>query len=423
MRGSLVLGSSLSSKPAGRALLDSLRRRAAHAVFARIRRGSLTVVDGTNRVTYGEPDGVSATAVVHDGAAYGAILVGGSVGAGESYMRGEWTCDDLPSLARLFVRNLDALGALDGGSASFRQIARDLVTKVTRRNTRGGSRRNIARHYDLPKELFESFLDPSLTYSSAIFESPTTALEEAQRAKNDRICKKLALTPRDHLLEIGTGWGALALHAASTYGCRVTTTTVSAEQHKVASERVHALGLSGLVEVLLSDYRDLRGTFDKLVSVEMVEAVGHEYLDTFLRVASDRLAKDGLLLLQAITICDRYYAEHKEHVDFIKEHIFPGSSIPSVTSLIDAAARTKDLTLFHFEDITSHYARTLRAWRERLLANASAVRRLGYSEELLRMWEVYLAYCEAGFEERYLGSVQMLFAKPDCRHAPILPRL
>ena len=411
----------LEARP--RSLVDTLSRRSALALFRRLSHGLVTVVDGDERFVFGAPDALSATIVIRDPAAYRALLLGGSVGVGEAYMQGHWTCNDLAALARIFARNLDALGAMDSGPARMARLAGDLVTRITSRNTRAGSRRNIAHHYDLSNELFALFLDPSMMYSSAIFESESATLEEAQVAKLDRICRKLELQPSDHLLEIGTGWGALAIHAARTYGCRVTTTTVSAEQHALARKRVKALGLGDRIEVLLRDYRDLEGQYDKLVSVEMIEAVGHEYLDGYFRACSERLAPDGMMLIQAITIADQHHEQHRGSVDFIKEYIFPGSCIPSVTSMIDATTRASDLRLFHLEDITPHYARTLRLWRERFLENADAVRRLGFDERFMRMWEYYLAYCEGGFDERYLGSVHMVFTKPRCRRTPILAPL
>ena len=411
----------LEARP--RSLVDTLSRRSALALFRRLSHGLVTVVDGDERFVFGAPDALSATIVIRDPAAYRALLLGGSVGVGEAYMQGHWTCNDLAALTRIFARNLDALGAMDSGPARMARLAGDLVTRITSRNTRAGSRRNIAHHYDLSNELFALFLDPSMMYSSAIFESESATLEEAQVAKLDRICRKLELQPSDHLLEIGTGWGALAIHAARTYGCRVTTTTVSAEQHALARERVNALGLGDRIEVLLRDYRDLEGQYDKLVSVEMIEAVGHEYLDGYFRACSERLAPDGMMLIQAITIADQHHEQHRGSVDFIKEYIFPGSCIPSVTSMIDATTRASDLRLFHLEDITPHYARTLRLWRERFLENADAVRRLGFDERFMRMWEYYLAYCEGGFDERYLGSVHMVFTKPRCRRTPILAPL
>jgi len=401
----------------GRAL-DGIIRRSVLALFTRITRGAISLVDGDERFSFGHPgDALAVTLIVRDPAAYRAILFGGSVGAGEAYMEGLWTCDDLPTLARILAKNLDALDAMDGGPARFARRVSDLFTTMTRRNTRAGSRRNITHHYDLSNEFFALFLDESLVYSSAIFEREDSSLAEGQRTKLDRVCRKLELGPGDHLLEIGSGWGSLAIFAASVYGCRVTTATVSREQHRLATERVRAAGLEERVEVVLRDYRDLRGTYDKLASIEMIEAVGHEYLDDYFRVSSERLAPHGVMLLQAITIRDQRHERHRKSVDFIKQHIFPGSCIPSVTTMLDSATRATDLCIEDLEDLTPHYARTLRLWRERLLGKRDEVRRLGFGEPFVRMWECYLAYCEGAFEERYLGCAQLLFTKPDARRA------
>jgi cyclopropane-fatty-acyl-phospholipid synthase len=291
------------------------------------------------------------------------------------------------------------------------------------RNNRTGSRRNIAAHYDLGNEFFRLMLDETLMYSSAVFERPDMTLAEAQRARLDRICRKLALGPRDHVLEIGTGWGGFALHAATHYGCRVTTTTISREQYALAQERIAQAGLSDRVTVLLEDYRDLRGEYDKLVSIEMIEAVGHEYYETFFTRCSALLKPDGLMLLQAITIADQRYEAARKSVDFIQRYIFPGSCIPSVSVMAQAVARATDMRLMHLEDIGPHYATTLRHWRERLYANADALRQLDLPEEFLHMWEFYLCYCEGGFAERALGDVQLLLAKPQNRLPLSIPEL
>ena len=256
-------------------------------------------------------------------------------------------------------------------------------------------------------------------YSSAFYERDDESLEEAQLAKLDRICKKLDLKPGDHLLEIGTGWGALAIHAARVYGCRVTTTTISAEQHRYATERVRAAGLEDRIEVLFRDYRDVGGQYDKLVSIEMIEAVGHEYLDDYFRVCGERLAPDGVMLLQAITIADQHQKKHRASVDFIKAYIFPGSCLPSVTSMISSTTRSSDLRLADLEDLTPSYARTLRVWRDRFMGRLEDARRLGFGPEFIRMWEYYLAYCEGGFVESYLGCVQATFTKPAARRGPV----
>jgi cyclopropane-fatty-acyl-phospholipid synthase len=406
---------------APRSLVDDFIRGGVFALLGNVVRGSISLVDGAGRFAFGRPgDAPSVTITVRDKAAYRAMVFGGSVGAGEAYMQGLWTCDDLPGLARILARNLDALDAMDRGTARLARRAGDLLRAARRRNTRAGSRRNIAQHYDLSNEFFRLFLDPSMSYSSAIFDREDASLGEAQQAKIERVCRKLDLGPDDHLLEIGTGWGGLAIHAARVHGCRVTTTTVSREQHRFASERVNAEGLGGRVDVLLRDYRDLEGQYDKLVSIEMIEAVGHEYLPAFFEVCAARLAPHGRMALQAITIEDRRYDSARREVDFIKRHIFPGSTIPSMTALCRAASST-DLRLLRADDIGLHYVETLRRWRANLRHNWSRLRALGFDDRLLRCFEFYFAYCEAGFAEGALGDVQLGFAKPGAIAAMPLP--
>jgi cyclopropane-fatty-acyl-phospholipid synthase len=344
------------------------------------------------------------------------------VGAGKAYIDGRWSCDDLPSLFRIFVLNRKVLFDMEGGWARLSKPARSLYQRL-RRNNRRGSRRNIEAHYDLGNDFFELFLDDTMTYSCGIFEREDASLAEASVAKYERVCRKLQLTSEDHVLEIGSGWGGFALHAAQNYGCRITTTTISPEQFQSASERIREARLEDRITILLEDYRDLKGRFDKLVSIEMIEAVGHSFYDTYFGACSRLLKPDGMMLLQAITITDQEYERAKRELDFIKRYIFPGSTIPSVTAICQSLTRATDLRLFHLEDITSHYATTLRRWRERFLARRDKVLSLGYSEAFIRAWDFYLSYCEAGFQERYIGDVQMLFVKPGCRRTPILPPL
>jgi cyclopropane-fatty-acyl-phospholipid synthase len=287
------------------------------------------------------------------------------------------------------------------------------------RNTSRGSRRNIALHYDLGNQFFGLFLDETMAYSCGIFAGADATLRDASIAKFDAVCSKLALRPGQRVLEIGTGWGGLAIHAARNYGCHVTTTTISKEQYQLACEKIAREGLQDRISVLLEDYRDLTGQFDALMSIEMVEAVGHQYLDTYFRRCGRLLHANGAMLLQSITICDQFYEKALKSVDFIKRFIFPGSFIPSVQALIDSVARCSDLKLFQMEDIGPHYARTLKAWRERLMANQGQVRAQGFPDSFLRMWEYYLCYCEGGFEERQLGDVQMLLTKPRSRRASL----
>ena len=363
---------------------------------------------------------LTARVDILDPSFYLRVATQGSIGAGEAYMDGLWRSDDLVALMRMLVRHRDRLDTLDSGSA---RVAGTLLKlwHALRRNSRQGSRRNIAAHYDLGNALFELFLSGDMMYSSAIYAYEGEALENASRRKLDRVCRKLELSPTDHVLEIGTGWGGFAIHAARHYGCHVTTTTISREQYDLARARVADAGLSQHVEVLLQDYRDLDGHYDKLVSIEMVEAIGHQYLDRFFARIAELLKPQGAALVQAITIEDARYRKALREVDFIKRHIFPGSFIPCVSALSGALARSSDLRLVNLEDIGPSYAMTLQAWRQRFLARLPEVRALGYDERFIRMWEFYLAYCEAGFRERALGDVQMLLHRPRARTSSWLP--
>jgi len=405
--------------------LDGWAKRILLSLLQKIRLGEISLKDGDEQHVFGrrseECDLRTSLTVLHP-RFYTQVLLGGSIGAGEAYMAGHWSSDDLTVLLRIILLNQSVFAGLDRGLSRLKAPLYKAY-HFLHKDSRKGSRINIAAHYDLGNDFYALFLDETLTYSCAIFDRPESSLQEASVAKYDRICKKLQLSPKDHVLEIGTGWGGFAIHAARRYGCRVTTTTISKAQYDLAKERMRSAGVEDRVHLLLKDYRDLKGRFDKLVSIEMIEAVGHHYLNIFFRCCSNLLTEQGTMLLQAITIADRAFERHKKEVDFIKRYIFPGSCIPSVTAMGDAVAEATDLRLVHMEDITPHYARTLRTWRERLFENIRQVRALGYSEKFIRMWEFYLCYCEAGFQERYLGDVQMLFAKPLWRGEPLLPSL
>jgi len=390
----------------------SVWRNAVLGRLERLRSGTLVVEDGAGAVQLGAPaaDALSASLTVRDPRFWRRAAVGGSVGAAESYADGDWETDDLTAVIRVLSRNEEALAGMERGLARLRWPA-DAAFAALRRNTRAGSRRNIADHYDLGNAFFELMLDPTLTYSCAVFDPPGATLEEASRRKLELMCARLDLRPTDHLLEIGSGWGSMALHAASRYGCRVTTTTISRAQWELARARVASAGLEDRVTVLLSDYRDLSGRFDKIVSIEMIEAIGAEQYRTFFRRCAELLAPGGLLALQAITIADRHYERARREVDFIKRHVFPGSNIPSVTALLTAATRSSDLVLRQLEDYGPHYARTLAAWRENLEARRAEVERLT-DERFRRLWRFYLCYCEGGFLERRVSVVQMQLARP-----------
>ena len=366
--------------------------------------------------TVASPGTLQAHLRVNDPAFYRLAALNGSVGAGEAYMDGLWECDDLVALVRILVRNRERLDAMETGTARLGGWLMQRLHLLSR-NTRTGSRRNIAAHYDLGNPLFKLFLDENLMYSSAIYHYQDESLEVAAARKLDRICTKLGLGPQHRVVEIGTGWGGFALHAAGKYGCHVTTTTISREQYELATERVAAAGLQDRITLLLQDYRDLDGTFDRVVSIEMIEAIGHQYLDTYFAKVASLLKPDGQALIQAITIEDHRYAQALDSVDFIKRHIFPGSFIPSVAAMTGAIGRASDLRLFNLEDIGPSYALTLKAWRERFHARIEQVRALGYDERFIRMWDFYLAYCEGGFRERSIGNVHLWLTRPDARPA------
>ena len=404
---------------------DKLLRTRLLRQMAMLRDSQLRIIDAMGESVFGTPAQddtatLRATVWINDPAFYRFVAANGSVGAGEAFMDGLWQCDDLVALMRMLVRNRDLLDAMERGPARLAGMAMR-AWHALRRNTRDGSRKNIAAHYDLGNEFFSLFLDDNLMYSSAIFASESDTLEQASARKLDRICRKLDLQPSDRVVEIGTGWGGFALHAAKNFGCHVTTTTISREQYDLARRRVQENGLGERVSVLLEDYRDLQGRFDKLVSIEMIEAIGHHYLNEYFGKVSALLEPDGMALIQAITIEDHRYEQALRAVDFIKRYIFPGSFIPSISAMTSAMARASDLKLFHCEDIGPSYALTLAAWRERFQRRIADVRALGYDERFASMWDFYLAYCESGFSERSTGDVQMLLVKPGCRRAPFLP--
>lgn len=400
-------------------VLTRFAKRLVHSRLANLTDGRLTVVDGQNSNAFGSASDLTATVYIGQDASYGDIAFGGSLGAAESYIRGDWAADDLTQVCRVFARNIDASDDLEKGWARVTALAAKGLHWL-HRNSRAGSGRNIRAHYDLGNDFFELFLDRTMSYSAGLFERSDATLEQASIAKMDRACQKLELTSSDHLVEIGTGWGGLAIYAASHYGCRVTTTTISREQFELARHRVAEAGLADRIEILLQDYRDLDGQFDKLVSIEMIEAVGHEYLETYFGTCSRLLKPDGIMLVQAITMGDDRYDSYRKSVDFIQKYVFPGSCLTSISAMSRAAGRSGDLRPAHLEDMTPHYAETLRRWRENFHARLPEVRALGYSESFIRLWDYYLSYCEAGFDEGHCGSVQFLLTKPRRRRDTVL---
>lgn len=406
--------------------IDRLLRDRLLAQLGGLRHGRLRVHDALGMTELGRSDGLLPTIDVEvlDPAFYRALARRGSVGAGEAFMDGLWRCtaagmseeDALVVLIRLLVRNRDLLDGMETGLARLGGAAMR-GWHALRRNTRDGSRRNIAAHYDLGNDFFGLFLSADLMYSSALWDGPEDTLDAASTRKLEAICRQLGLKPGDRVIEIGTGWGGFALHAARHHGCHVTTATISREQYTLAKARVAAAGLDDRIDVQLTDYRELRGQYDKLVSIEMVEAVGARYLQTYFAQLGRLLKPDGLALVQAITIEDHRYAQALASVDFIKRHVFPGSFIPSIHAMLEAKTRASDLGLVLLRDFGDSYARTLKAWRERFLAQLPAVRAQGFDERFIRMWTFYLAYCEGGFRERSIGVSHLLLAKPDWRPA------
>ena len=394
--------------------LDRLSRKLICRQLEKIEEGEIIIQERGRVETFGKQGSDlpgSITVEVRDSAMWREIALGGANGAGEAYIQGSWRCSDLTGLVRILLHNDGALASMDHQLNRLGRYFQKLMHALNR-NSRSGSRKNIAAHYDLGNDFFSLFLDKTMTYSSGFYQTPNSTLEEASIAKLDRICRKLNLLPGHRVLEIGSGWGGFSIHAAQNYGCHVTSTTLSYEQYQMAQKQVRELGLEDRITLLLKDYRDLDGRFDKLVSIEMIEAVGHQYLDTYFKQCSKLLTHDGQMLLQAITIRDQDYSRALRNVDFIKKYIFPGGFLPSVSTMTTSISGASDMKVSHLEDIGPHYARTLSDWRKRFLNRIEEVRGLGYSPEFIRMWEYYLSYCEGGFLARRLGTVQLLLCKP-----------
>ncbi len=421
IKGLLMINSvsaNRNSKSTSRSsVMDKVAKRAVLALLKRLEIGHLVVEDGDEHYTFGQDPALTqyhAHITVKDPSAYRDVFFNSSIGSGEAYMKGAWVTPDLTNVIRLMVANLNVINEADAKRPIWSRIGSKLFHSFNA-NTKDGSRKNISAHYDLGNDFFELFLDPTMMYSAAIYPSKDASLEEAAVHKLDRICQKLELTPDDHLLEIGTGWGGMAIHAAKHYGCQVTTTTISKEQYEYAKARVMSEGLEGQITLLLEDYRDLTGQYDKLVSIEMIEAVGHEYYDSYFKKCSDLLKPHGLMAIQAITIADQRYDYARKSVDFIQRYIFPGGCLPSNAIIADKVSNKTDMQIVQLEDITEHYADTLMHWRERFFERLEVVKQQGFDDVFCRMWEFYLAYCEGGFRERAISTGQFVFAKPNYR--------
>ncbi|UZD63995.1 SAM-dependent methyltransferase [Marinobacter sp. AN1] len=410
---------------AARQSLPLMTRVARHLVCSQLGQlgaGQLVVREtGGHEQVFGDGDQrwPVARLDIHDGSAWRDLLTGGGIGAAEAFVAGDWSSPDLTDLLRFFTRNVDRMNAFEDRFAWVTKPALKGLHWLNR-NTPTGSRKNISAHYDLGNELFELFLDPTMMYSSAVYPGEDSTLDEAAIYKLDLICRKLELKPGDRVIEIGTGWGGFAIYAAKHFGCHVTTTTISAEQLAMAREKVEAEGLQNRVTLLFDDYRDLEGQFDKLVSIEMIEAVGPQFLDSYLSQISRLLKPDGLALVQAITMPEQRYRRALKNVDFIQRYIFPGSFIPSFGAILESMGRKSDLVMTHAEDFGFHYARTLRDWYNRFDERTAELEALGYDQSFRRLWKFYFAYCEAGFSERAIGVNQILMAKPENKRAHLI---
>ena len=396
--------------------MNHLYKKIIHQRLSQIKDAHIIIKDGKSINKYGKPGNLSAKINILDTAFYKNIILGGTIGASESFIRGEWSSPNLTNVIRVLARNTEAQDKLENLFTLLSQPFLKVMHKLNENSVRG-SKKNISRHYDLSNDFFSLFLDKNMMYSSAIYKSRKTNLEDASTNKLDVICKKLNLKKTDHVIEIGTGWGGFAIYAAKNYGCKVTTTTISIEQYKFAKQKIKEAGLGKKIKVLLKDYRLLKGQYDKLVSIEMIEAVGYQFYDEYFKIIGQLLKNDGEALIQAITIKDQRYSKAIQSVDFIQKYIFPGSCIPSITAIQNSLTNSTDLVINDIRDIGHHYARTLADWRKRFLKNKQEIRKLGFDDKFLRMWLFYFAYCEGGFEEKVISDIHLHITKPGYRNS------
>jgi cyclopropane-fatty-acyl-phospholipid synthase len=396
--------------------MNHLYKKIIHQRLSQIKDAHIIIKDGKSINKFGKPGNLSAKINILDIVFYKNIILGGTIGASESFIRGEWSSPNLTNVIRVLARNTEAQDKLENLFTLLSQPFLKVMHKLNENSVRG-SKKNISRHYDLSNDFFSLFLDKNMMYSSAIYKSRKTSLEDASTNKLDVICKKLNLKKTDHVIEIGTGWGGFAIYAAKNYGCKVTTTTVSIEQYKFSKQKIKEAGLGKKIKVLLKDYRLLKGQYDKLVSIEMIEAVGYQFYDEYFKIIGQLLKNDGEALIQAITIKDQRYTKAIQSVDFIQKYIFPGSCIPSITAIQNSLTSSTDLVINDIRDIGHHYARTLADWRKRFLKNKQEIRKLGFDDKFLRMWLFYFAYCEGGFEEKVISDIHLHITKPGYRNS------
>ena len=404
--------------------LNELARKTVLKKFESIKGGRISLNDCNDATTFGEfdEDRFQATVAVSNQSFYRKLLVGGTIGSAESYIDNDWGCDNLTDLIRIMIRNMDSVTQMEKRWSRLRSAVHRF-RHLGRKNTIEGSRRNIHEHYDLGNEFYQLFLDPTLNYSAGIFNKPISdqffsdaqsPMHAASLVKMRHICQRLQLRPGQRVVEIGTGWGALAIHMAENYGVHVTTTTISQEQYHHAVAAVKAKGLEDQITVLQKDYRDLEGKFERLVSVEMIEAVGHQFLDTYFSKCDSLLEDDGAMLIQAIAISEQNYEAYRKGVDFIRAYVFPGGCLPSISSINNSIGRSTSMRMIGLEDISQDYADTLRHWRVAFMERLPEVRQLGFGDAFIRLWHFYLCYCEAAFAERRCNSLQVMFAKNKC---------
>ncbi|MBB1296726.1 MULTISPECIES: cyclopropane-fatty-acyl-phospholipid synthase family protein [unclassified Pseudoalteromonas] len=392
--------------------LTNIYKKLVTKAFSSIETGQVILVDANERTVFGDPSSaLKATIIVNDKAMYKAFALSGSVGAGEAYILGHWSCDNLTSFIEIFAINEKQLDEFEKKFAFFSNIAHRF-NHIKNKNSESGSKKNIVAHYDLGNDLYESFLSKEMLYSSAVYPTKEATLEEAQQYKLKRICEQVELQKNDSVIEIGTGWGAFAIYAATHYDCHVTTTTISDEQHDYVANKISELGLESKITLLKLDYRQLKGKYDKLVSIEMIEAVGHEYLPSFFTQCGELLKDDGAMLIQAITIGDQRYKHYLKNSDFIQQYIFPGGCLPSLNEMSEQIKNNTDMVIHTVNDIGAHYARTLADWRSRFIKSWPDLDRSKFDERFYRLWLFYFAYCEGAFRARATSTVHLMARKP-----------
>jgi len=395
-------------------LLHRLARALVFKQLKKISIGYISIQEGANKFSFGKKGNLSAHITVHDPRFYGALAFGGSIGVSEAFMQKFWSVNDLTKLIRIMAINQNAMDQLE---SLFNVFLKPILKCLhyLNQNSVKGSRINISKHYDLGNDFFSLFLDSTMMYSSAVFKNPQDSLYKGSIHKLEMVCQGLELNAQDHVIEIGSGWGGFAIYAAQNYGCKVTTTTISKQQYLYVKQKIKDLKLTHKITVLLSDYRHLKGQFSKLVSIEMLEAVGYQYYDTYFEVCAHLLKSDGIAFIQTITIADQRYEKAKHSVDFIQRYIFPGSCIPSITALQNSITQSSDLKIYQIQDIGDHYARTLALWREAFFKRLPEVKALGFDDVFIRMWHFYLAYCEGGFKEKAISDIHLKLVKPGYR--------